>query len=107
MNLAEQKCRPCAGEGAPLPQAEAERMQHEIPRWTLSGSVIERQFRFRDFREAMAFVNRVADIANAEDHHPDISISYSTVKLSLTTHKIGGLSPNDFIFAAKVDGLGT
>jgi 4a-hydroxytetrahydrobiopterin dehydratase len=105
MVLAEQKCRPCAGEDKPLDAERARGMAREIPLWTLAGNAIEREFRFKDFREAMAFVGKVADIANAEDHHPEISIAYSRVKLSLTTHKIGGLSANDFIFAAKVDRL--
>jgi len=60
-------------------------------------------FKFKGFREAMGFVNKVADIAEEEGHHPDIWISWNRVKLTLTTHKIGGLSRNDFIVAAKVD----
>ncbi len=64
---------------------------------------IKREFRFKDFRQAMEFVNSVAAIANEQDHHPDIFISYNKVQLTLSTHKIGGLSLNDFIVAAKID----
>jgi 4a-hydroxytetrahydrobiopterin dehydratase len=64
---------------------------------------IGREFRFRDFRQAMDFVNSIAAIANEQDHHPDIFISYNKVQLTLSTHKIGGLSLNDFIMAAKID----
>ena len=64
---------------------------------------IRRQFKFNDFKEAMIFVNKVAELANAEDHHPDIKIVYSKVQLDLFTHAVGGLSENDFIMAAKID----
>jgi 4a-hydroxytetrahydrobiopterin dehydratase len=77
-----------------------------VPGWELrDGTSIRRRFRFRDFREAMAFVNRVAELAEAEGHHPDISISYARVRIDLTTHVIHALSDNDFIMAAKIDGL--
>lgn len=62
-----------------------------------------REFICKDFREAMTLVNRVADLAEAEQHHPDIEISYNKVRLKLSTHSIGGLSRNDFILAAKID----
>ena len=66
---------------------------------------IEKSYRFRDFKEAMRFVNRVAELAESEGHHPDIYVSWNRVRLSLTTHSIGGLSDNDFILAAKIDRL--
>ena len=66
---------------------------------------IEKSYRFRDFKEAMRFVNRVAELAESEGHHPDIYVSWNRVRLSLTTHAIGGLSDNDFILAAKIDRL--
>jgi 4a-hydroxytetrahydrobiopterin dehydratase len=66
---------------------------------------ITREFRFISFVEAIAFVNNVAEIAQEQDHHPDIFISYRTVRLTFSTHRIGGLSQNDFIMAAKVDRL--
>lgn len=66
---------------------------------------LRRVFEFADFREAMRFVNRVAEVAEAEGHHPDIAIHWNKVELTLWTHKIGGLHENDFILAAKVDAL--
>ena len=66
---------------------------------------LARQFRFRDFVEAMKFVNRVADLAEEQGHHPDILIHWNTVDLVLWTHKIGGLHENDFILAAKIQKL--
>jgi 4a-hydroxytetrahydrobiopterin dehydratase len=103
MNLISQKCRTYKKGELPLTQAEATALQEGIPAWTLRPGSIEREFLLKDFRQAMAFVNAVAAIANEEDHHPDIAISYNKVKLTLSTHKIGGLSLNDFILAAKID----
>ena len=77
----------------------------EISGWTLTLSSISREFQFKSFVEAMAFVNNIAALAQEQDHHPDIFISYKTVRLTFTTHRIGGLSQNDFIMAAKVDRL--
>lgn len=64
---------------------------------------IEKKFKFKDFKEAMSFVNKVADLAEEQGHHPDIEISYNKVKIELTTHAIGGLSTNDFVMAAKIE----
>jgi 4a-hydroxytetrahydrobiopterin dehydratase len=73
------------------------------PAWERTGSVIRRAYRFRDFREALAFVNRVGDLAEAAGHHPDIDIRYNTVTLALTTHDAGGLSAKDFDLARAID----
>lgn len=105
MTLLQEKCRPCQGGEPTLSVAEAEELARQTPEWSLEDKVIERQFRFKDFREAIAFVNKVADLAESEGHHPDISISWNKVRLTLTTHKIGGLSRNDFVLAAKIDEL--
>jgi 4a-hydroxytetrahydrobiopterin dehydratase len=105
MTLVQEKCRPCQGGEATLPVAEAEELAQQIPEWSLAGKAIERQIRFGDFREAMAFVNKVAVLAEGEGHHPDIYISWNKVRLTLTTHAIGGLSRNDFVLAAKIDKL--
>lgn len=103
--LTEQKCEPCRGGTPPLSPEQAAALHQETPEWDLKEGAIERGFKFKDFREAMAFVNRVADLAEQEGHHPDIHVSWNRVRLELTTHKIGGLSNNDFIMAAKVDQL--
>ncbi|HXE00039.1 MAG TPA: 4a-hydroxytetrahydrobiopterin dehydratase [Candidatus Acidoferrum sp.] len=73
------------------------------PAWERAGSEIRRAYRFRDFREALAFVNRVGDLAEAAGHHPDIDIRYNTVTLALTTHDAGGLSTKDFDLARAID----
>ena len=103
MKLAEQACKPVQSGTAPLSRREAEALLLQVPTWSLGGEEIRREFRFKDFRQAMDFVHGVASIANDQDHHPDIFISYNTVRLTLSTHKIGGLSLNDFIVAAKID----
>lgn len=77
----------------------------KVPQWTLQDRSIVREFKLKDFHEAMDFVNRVAEAANSMDHHPDIYISYNKVKLDLTTHKAGGLTEKDFELAGKIDQL--
>lgn len=106
-NLTQQHCVPCEGGIAPLTKADAEETMKHVPGWTLAddGKLISRDFAFKDFKEAMTFVNKVADIAEGEGHHPDISIMWNKVKLILSTHAINGLSTNDFILAAKVNQL--
>ena len=103
MKLTEQKSKPILKGARPLSQAEVNALMREIPQWSLSERSIGREFRLTDFREAMEFVNQVAAIANDEDHHPDLFISYNKVRATLSTHKIQGLSMNDFIVAAKID----
>lgn len=76
-----------------------------VPDWSLADDAISRDFEFADFKEAMAFVNGVAELANERDHHPDIHISYNHVRLECTTHKAGGLTENDFSLAEAVDRL--
>lgn len=102
MKLAEQNCQPVANT-VPLSRKEAEALLLQVADWSLTEKEIARDFHFKNFREAMEFINRIAAIANEQDHHPDIVITYNKVKLILTTHKIGGLSMNDFIMAAKAD----
>jgi 4a-hydroxytetrahydrobiopterin dehydratase len=103
MMLHEMKCTRIPKNTPPMTPGQAEEKMGEVPEWLGKDEVILREFKFKDFFEAIAFVNKVADLANAEDHHPDIYISYSKVRLELTTHSIGGLSMNDFILAAKID----
>jgi 4a-hydroxytetrahydrobiopterin dehydratase len=103
MKLSEQTCRPVKAGDSALSGKEVTDRMFEIPQWSLTDNSLQREFRFKDFRKAMEFVDAVAGVANEQDHHPDISISYNKVRLTLTTHKIGGLSLNDFIVAAKID----
>ena len=103
MKLAEMTCNPIKKGTSPLSHTEAEALMPQISAWSLGVKEIRRELRFKDFREAMIFVNKIAAAANEQDHHPDIGISYNAVQLTLSTHKIGGLSLNDFILAAKID----
>ncbi len=79
----------------------------EVNGWTLveDHKSISREFTFKDFKEAMIFINKVADLAESEGHHPDIHCWWNKVKLELSTHAIGGLSNNDFILASKINRL--
>lgn len=106
-SLAAKTCVPCRGGIPPLTEEKAREFAAATPGWTLaeSGTRLFRRFEFRDFKAAIEFVNRVADLAEQEGHHPDIAIHWNKVELTLWTHKIGGLHENDFILAAKVDRL--
>jgi 4a-hydroxytetrahydrobiopterin dehydratase len=85
-------------------QQVAEHLQ-KLPHWTLQGDQIERLFTFANFVDAMIFVNRVAEIAEEEGHHPDIRIAYNRVTLTLSTHDAGGLTQKDFQIARRIDSL--
>lgn len=74
-----------------------------LPEWSLEGNAIVRKLVFRDFREAVAFLVRIAFDAEEADHHPDVTISYKRMTLSLSTHSEGGLTEKDFALAAKID----
>ncbi len=103
--FAQRFCVACEAGTPPLSVEQAEEMMDQVPGWELRENKLARRFRFKDFKEAMAFVNKVADLAESEGHHSDIYISWNRVRLELTTHAIKGLSENDFIMAAKVSML--
>lgn len=105
-NLLKKICVSCEGRGIkPMNKADAQDYLDETPGWTMDvdAKMISKEFKFQDFIGAINFVERVADVAEMEGHHPDIHIHYNKVLLELTTHAIGGLSENDFIVAAKID----
>lgn len=106
MDLTQKKCVPCEGGTKPFDKEEiATYMTYLKTPWELSedNKEIKKKFEYKDFKEAMKFVNSIAEIAESEGHHPDIKISYNKVKLTLSTHAIGGLSVNDFILASKIE----
>ncbi|MBI5587024.1 MAG: 4a-hydroxytetrahydrobiopterin dehydratase [Deltaproteobacteria bacterium] len=105
MRLFREDCTPPRPGELPLGKDEALRRAREVPGWVLKEGSMEREFKFGDFKGSMAFVNRVAELAESQGHHPDILILYSKVRLTLTTHKVGGLTRNDFILASKIDRL--
>ena len=105
MDLTQKKCIPCEGGMPPLNEGEIEKLLKHVNGWDVEDGRLKKQFNFKDFREAMGFVNKIAEVAESEGHHPDIMIHYSQVNIELWTHAINGLSENDFIIAAKIDEL--
>ena len=105
-DLATRHCAPCEGGTKPMAPTAAEAYLAQVPGWHLVPGEplkIARRVRLKDFAQAMAFVDRVAELAEAEGHHPDFCVSWNRVSLELLTHAIGGLSENDFIMAAKIN----
>ena len=103
--LIKSKCRPCNDKEPPLKGEALANLQRELTdSWKVIGKHhLEKEYSFKNFKEALDFTNRIGAIAEEEGHHPDISLGWGKVKLQLWTHKIGGLSENDFILAAKAD----
>jgi len=106
MDFANKKCVPCEGGTPPMPRVEAENNLKEVSNWSLfeDGVLkIKRNFKFKNFAEALTFVNKVGEIAEFEGHHPDICFGWGKVEVVLYTHAVGGLSENDYIVAAKIN----
>src|SRR6266436_816756 len=103
--LSKKKCAPCDGgtprlKGKPLADIRKKLKGH----WqVVKGHHLEKEYKFKDFKEALAFTNRVGKLAEAQGHHPDIYLAWGKVKLTMWTHKIDGLTESDFVLAAKVD----
>ncbi|MBI4130773.1 4a-hydroxytetrahydrobiopterin dehydratase [Candidatus Roizmanbacteria bacterium] len=104
-DLTSKHCVPCEGGVEPISEkAVNEYLQQLSLRWeVVDGKKIRHTFKFKDFKEAMVFINKVAELAESEGHHPDIHIYYNKVTIELWTHAIGGLFDNDFILAAKIE----
>ena len=106
MALAEKKCGPCEGGVPKLKKAEIGKLLREIPGWKLKTGKLTRTYVFKNFLSAMELLNRAAQLAEAEGHHPDFRVySWNKVDFTIFTHAIGGLSENDFILAAKIEAL--
>jgi 4a-hydroxytetrahydrobiopterin dehydratase len=107
-DLSVEKCVPCSQGDDPLKGDKAREMLADLdPAWRIvDDHHLTRDYRFKDFKEAMGFANQVADLAEAESHHPELRVGYGRLGIELFTHKVGGLSRNDFILAAKIDRLG-
>jgi 4a-hydroxytetrahydrobiopterin dehydratase len=105
--LALKECVPCKGGVPPLKGDELNRLAQQLGEtWRVIGEHhLEREFKFKDFRAALEFTNRVGELAEQQNHHPDIYLAWGKVKLTLWTHKIDGLTESDFVFAAKVNKL--
>ena len=107
MSLTAKQCVPCKGGIPPLNRDEAKSYLIETPGWELAEDAarIHRNFKFKNFVSALEFVNRVGDLAEKEGHHPDFRFGWGYCEITLYTHKIKGLHENDFIMAAKINGL--
>jgi len=106
--LADKKCVPCRGGVPPLQGNDLKKLHASVPEWTVTNEHhLHREFRFPDFKLALAFVNRVGEVAEEQGHHPDILLAWGKVGVTLWTHKIDGLTESDFIMAAKIDRLST
>lgn len=104
MDLSNKKCIPCEVGGEPMDSKAIAIFSKDLANWkVIEEKKISRNFKFKDFKESMRFVNKVADIAEGEGHHPDIHIYYNKVDIELMTHEVGGLTENDFIVATKID----
>jgi 4a-hydroxytetrahydrobiopterin dehydratase len=105
-NLTNKKCIPCEGGMPHLMADEIEKLRKEVPEWEIANwHELKRKFNFKNFAEALAFVNKVGALAESEGHHPDIKFCWGYVEITLFTHAVDGLSENDFILAAKIDAL--
>ncbi len=105
-SLKSAKCVPCEGGVPTLDRTEAETFLNATPLWSIDADAkrISRKVSCKHFAEAMQLLNKIAEIAESEGHHPDLHLTgYRNVRIELTTHAIGGLSENDFIVAAKID----
>lgn len=105
MDLTQKHCVPCEGGVLPMSAEEVYKYLSQVNGWVVidGNKRINKKFKFKNFVDAMKFINNVAEIAEKEKHHPNVHIFYNTVELELWTHAIGGLSENDFILASKVD----
>lgn len=107
--LAQQHCQPCVIGTLPLPSDDINRLLPSIGRWKklqVDGrDRIQRDFHFKDFREAFTFAYKVAALAERENHHPGLTVEWGMTRVCWWTHKVNGLHMNDFIMAAKTDAL--
>ena len=102
--LASQQCVPCRGGVPPLQQDQIDVLLPQLEGWTVvDRHHLKKNYRFKDFKEALQFVNRVGDLAEEQGHHPDICFGWGNTEIRIWTHKIDGLTESDFVLAAKID----
>jgi 4a-hydroxytetrahydrobiopterin dehydratase len=105
-DLATKNCVPCRGGTPPLKGEALAALASRVPQWKVANEHhITRAFKFPDFVQALAFVNRVGELAEQQGHHPDILLAWGKAEITLWTHAVNGLSESDFIMAAKIDQL--
>lgn len=106
--LASRECVPCRGGVPPLKGDGITKLQSEVEGWeVVNEHHLRKEYKFKDFKETQAFVNRVGDLAEEQWHHPDICFGWGRAEITIWTHKIDGLTESDFILAAKIDALNT
>jgi len=103
--LAEKECVPCKGGVCPLKGQDLAKVANELDGgWqVIREHHLEKEYKFTNFREALAFTNKIGELAESQGHHPDIYLAWGKVKLTIWTHKIDGLTESDFVWAAKAD----
>jgi len=102
--LADEKCVEAGDKQLRLKQSEIGAFRKKISKWSLvKGKILEKKFKFPDFKHALQFTVKVGNMADKQGHHPDILLTYGSVRIQLSTHSAGGLTKNDFILAAKID----
>jgi|TARA_B110001452_G_scaffold193447_1_gene163439 4a-hydroxytetrahydrobiopterin dehydratase len=109
-DLIDKKCVPCEGGISPMDLSEIHKYQKKVDEWNIVNNekqiyFLEKDFKFKNFLDSQNFINKVGEISETENHHPDILFGWGYAKISITTHAIEGLSQNDFILAAKIDRL--
>jgi 4a-hydroxytetrahydrobiopterin dehydratase len=103
-DLASRRCGPCEAGTPPLGEKEVGRLARQLDGWqVIDGKQLVKEYGFPDFHQALAYVERLGEVAESEGHHPDVHLSWGKVRVELSTHSVGGLSENDFILAAKAD----
>ena len=104
-DLAKKECKACDGGTPPLKGDALKQMQNRLNGgWRVLGDQkLEKEFKFPDFRKALDFVNRIGEIAEQQNHHPDIYFTWGQARIQIWTHKINGLTESDFVLAAKID----
>ena len=105
MALKDQECVPCQGGVPKLEQPKIDELLNQVEGWRVEDNKLHKQFTFENFVKAIEFINRMADTAESQGHHPDFCVHYNQVDVTIWTHKIGGLTESDFILAAKIDEL--
>ena len=105
LNSDDRQCKPIMKGDLPLNRESVTGYLSQLLGWKRAGNRIVKTYEFKDYYRTIGFVNALAFIANREDHHPDLEVGYKTCKVSYSTHEVDGLTENDFICAAKIDGI--
>src|SRR5215831_11638807 len=105
-DLVNRQCVPCRGGVPPLAGEEITKLESQLTGWeVVNEHHLKKEYKLKNFREALGFVNRVGELAEEQGHHPDICFGWGNVEITIWTHKIDGLTESDFILAAKIDKL--